>query len=353
MLESILITGGTGFIGSHTCVSLLESNYSLILIDSNCNSSPRSINGIEKIFFKKIFDFQERLKFFKGDIRDEKFLKKVFLYAEKIKKPIRSVIHFAGLKAVNESINNPMLYWDVNVGGTLNLLKIMNFNNCRTIVFSSSATIYGKNSNMLLTEKSEISPINPYGHTKATIEIILRNIFESMKDSWRIANLRYFNPIGAHPSGLIGEDPSEEPNNLFPYICRVAIGKYPNLRIYGKDWPTFDGTGIRDFVHVMDVADSHKFALEYLFNNKPQCLNLNIGTGKGTSVLELVKVFEKTNKCEIPYLFETKRSGDLASVIADNQLAKKKLKWSPQRDIVDMCRDGWLWQQKNPNGFLN
>ena len=246
-----------------------------------------------------------------------------------------------------------MLYWDVNVGGTINLLKVMNINNCRTIVFSSSATIYGTNSNIPFTEESEISPINPYGHTKATIEMILRNIFESMKDSWRIANLRYFNPIGAHSSGLIGEDPSDEPNNLFPYICRVAIGKYPNLRIYGKDWPTIDGTGIRDFVHVMDVADSHKLALEYLLKNKPQCLNLNIGTGKGTSVLELIKIFNKINKCDVPYLFEEKRYGDVASIIADNKLAKKKLKWSPQRDIIDMCRDGWLWQQKNPYGYLN
>ena len=352
-MDSILITGGTGFIGSHTCVSLLEDNYNLYVIDSNINSSIRAIDAIKKIFEGKENNISEKLKFFKGDIRDSSFLKKVFLNAEKDKKPIRSVIHFAGLKSVKESIDKPILYWDFNVCGTLSLLEVMGQYNCNTIVFSSSATIYGQNSNIPIKESDSVSPVNPYGNTKASIESILKSVFLSEKNTWRIANLRYFNPIGAHSSGFIGEDPLQEPNNLFPYICRVAKGIYPHLNIFGNNWSTSDGTGIRDYIHVMDVADSHKIVLELLNKNKSQYINLNIGTGKGTSVLELVNTFQKINHCYIPYEFVERRPGDIESVIANNHLAKTILDWEPIRNIEEMCEDGWRWQVKNPNGFLD
>ena len=269
------------------------------------------------------------------------------------KHPINAVIHFAGLKAVADSVANPIRYWETNVWGSLCLFKVMKDFDCKTIVFSSSATIYGKSDNEPLKESFVIKPSNPYGQTKAAVESMLEDIFISSKSSWRIANLRYFNPVGAHESGFIGEDPCNIPNNLFPLICRVAKGIYKKIEVYGGDWPTIDGTGVRDYIHVMDLADSHRFALNHLLDNKPQFLNLNIGTGIGTSVLEFIKAFQDVNNCNIPFEISDRRPGDLAHVIANNEKALTVLKWEAIRTLEDICRDGWNWQTKNPNGYLN
>ena len=349
-MKNILITGGTGFVGSHTCLPLLEKGYKLTLIDSNINSSPKSITKIKEILEMKKIKYS--LSFNKGDIRDKAFLNEVFLKAEKDKIPISAVIHFAGLKAVEESILNPTLYWENNVNGSICLFDIMKNFGCKTIVFSSSATVYGENSARLISESAQVKPNTPYGETKIAVEKILKDIFNSSKSSWKIANLRYFNPIGAHETGLIGECPLNIPNNIFPLICRVAQGKLHNLKIYGKDWPTPDGTGVRDYIHIMDLADAHCSALNFLLSNKPQVLDLNIGTGIGTSVLELVEKFIQVNKCSISYEFSRKRLGDLPFVVADNKKALSTLNWKPRRNLEDMCRDGWKWQLLNPNGFL-
>jgi len=345
-MKSILITGGLGFIGSHTCLSLVKRGYKIIVVDSNINSSIKSLKRIYKILKQTDIVYKD-IVFEKGDIRNEAFLKKVFTNAFKNKYSINAVIHFAGLKAVGESVENPILYWDFNVNGTIQLLKVMKSFNCRTIVFSSSATIYGKTDLNPILEDFKINPTNPYGQTKATIESILFSLFNSSKDSWRIANLRYFNPIGAHPTGLLGEDPLKKPNNIFPLVCKVAKGVYEKLYIFGNDWPTLDGTGIRDYLHVMDLAEAHCLSLDHLLKNNPQILNLNIGTGIGTSVLQLIKTFENINKCIVPYEFCQRRPGDVAISIADNQLATSVLKWKPKRNIEDMCRDGWKWQNIN------
>ncbi|MBO6989178.1 MAG: UDP-glucose 4-epimerase GalE [Prochlorococcus marinus XMU1422] len=350
-MKTILITGGAGFLGSHTCVSLLESKYKLIVIDSNINSNSSSLEKVISIGKLQDLNFEDNLSFFKGDIRDQSLLEKLFSDSINNAIPIDGVIHFAGLKSVEDSVNNPYYYWDNNVGGTLNLLKSMIKFNCRTIVFSSSATIYGKNSHGLINEASELNPVNPYGRTKFTIEKILTDLFNSDPNKWRIANLRYFNPIGAHSSGLIGEEPVNLPNNLFPYICKVAERSLPKLNIFGNNWPTKDGTCIRDFIHVMDLADAHKLSLNYLFNNQPQIQNFNIGTGQGTSVLELILAFQKFNNIKIPYVFSKRRNGDVAEVVADNEKALRLLRWKPLRNLEDMCKDGWNWKKINPNGY--
>ena len=349
-MKTILVTGGTGFIGSHICVSLASSNYKIVVVDSNVNSSELSLKRVEKIIYQRNLHSND-LIFCKGDLRDEKFLKNLFSQAYEKGYPIEGVIHLAGLKSVEESTANPILYWDNNLCGTINLLKIMDLFDCKTIVFSSSATIYGNSEISPLKESFEIKPCNPYGQTKASIELILDSIFKNSKNSWRIANLRYFNPIGAHESGLIGEDPLKKINNLFPYICLVANGKYDKLNIFGKNWPTHDGTGVRDYIHVMDLADAHTSSLNFLMNKNPQIVNLNIGTGIGTSVLELVNTFEKVNKCKIKYDFCDKRPGDVSILIADNKKAISLLNWKPKRDIKQMCIDGWKWSNLNPNGY--
>ncbi len=348
-MRNILITGGTGYIGSHTCLPLLKGGYKLTIIDSNVNSTPTSIERIKKIL-KNNFS-ENQISFFKGDIRDKPFLENIFSNAIKENNPVEAVIHFAGLKSVSESIEKPLLYWENNVFGSICLIDIMTKYECRNIVFSSSASIYGNTSFEPILETSEIKPCTPYGYTKVAIENILASIFKSSKNSWRIANLRYFNPIGAHESGFIGENPLDTPNNLFPIICRVANGKMNELQIFGKDWPTIDGTGIRDYIHIMDLADAHYAALEFLFRNKPQILNLNVGTGNGTSVLELVNKFMKVNKCNVPYRFTEKRLGDLPFIVANNTQVTSILKWKPKRNIEQMCIDGWKWQQKNSNGY--
>ena len=257
------------------------------------------------------------------------------------------------LKAVEESINYPLRYFDFNVLSTINLLKIMEKFNCMKIVFSSSATIYGNYcEHFNIKENASINPINPYGETKVVIEKILENLFLS-SNSWSVSILRYFNPIGAHPSGLIGENPLGSPNNIFPIINEVASGVRQNLNIFGNDWDTPDGTGVRDYIHVMDLADGHVLALEYLFENVGEIIKLNLGTGKGTSVLELISVFESVNNLEIPYIFTQRRKGDVSRTVADIKLAKEKLNWLPIRDLKMMCRDGWKWKTLNPNGYFN
>ena len=348
-MQRILVTGGAGFIGSHTCLLLIEKGYEILIVDSLINSSIKVIERINKIIDINFPDKKDKLSFFKGDLRNESFVHKIFLDQYKLGKPITGVIHFAGLKAVNESIHEPLKYWDFNLVGAINLLKVMNLFECRTIVFSSSASVYGSPNKNLLKEEEKLDPINPYGLTKSTIEKILDNLHKSSSSKWKIINLRYFNPIGAHTSGLIGEVPKGIPNNIFPLIMQVASGNIEFLKIYGNDWPTNDGTPIRDYIHVMDLANGHLYALEHLLKNSSKILNLNLGTGIGSSVLELIKTFEKVNKIDVPFQFSDRRDGDAAIVVADNSLVKNILNWSPTKNLEDMCRDGWQWQRKNPN----
>ena len=351
-MKSILITGGCGFIGSHTCVSLLKNNFRLIIIDSNVNSSSIVLKKIIQIGEFDKLNFENKIDFIKGDIRNKNVLEMIFSNAIKNKKPIEAVIHFAGLKAVSESVLKPLIYWENNVMGSIILFSVMDKFNCKNLVFSSSATVYKSyNQKKFLHENIDLIPSNPYGNTKFVIEKMLNDIFLSSNKSWKIINLRYFNPIGAHPSGLIGEDPSDSPNNLFPLICKVANRDIKFLNIFGKDWPTPDGTCIRDYIHVMDLAEAHVKALIFLFKNKAQILNLNIGTRKGTSVLQLVKTFNLVNKCNINYKFVDRRKGDVPFLVADNRLAISLIGWNPRRNIEDMCKDGWEWQRFNPNGF--
>ena len=351
-MKKIIITGGTGFIGSHTASLLLDKGYDLYIIDSLVNSSSNVLGRLEKIKELKHTEKSSKIEFFKGDLRDENFLDECFKNICGNHEVIESVIHFAGLKSVNESINDPIRYWDFNLKGTINLLKSMERYGCTNLVFSSSATIYGKNNEKkLIKECSDISPINPYGNTKAAIEQILRDLSESKNRNWRIATLRYFNPIGAHESGLIGENPLDSPNNIVPIINKVAAGYIDELKIFGNDWGTCDGTGIRDYIHVMDLAYGHLLALEYLLSGKSNYLQLNLGTGKGTSVLELVETFQKVNNVKIPYVFSSRRHGDVAFSVADNSSAKSLLNWYPKRDLENMCSDSWRWFKRNPRGF--
>ena len=292
-MQRILVTGGAGFIGSHTSLLLIEKGYEILIVDSLVNSSIEALEGLKKIIGTKFLKMKNKLSFFKGDLRNESFIRDIFSNQYKIGKPITGVIHFAGLKSINESINEPLKYWDFNLVSTINLLKVMNLFGCRTIVFSSSASVYGASKNDLINEDQELDPINPYGLTKLTIEHVLSTLYESSPDKWKIINLRYFNPIGAHPSGLLGEIPNGIPNNIFPLIMQVALGEIEYFKIFGKNWPTNDGTGVRDYIHIMDLANGHFYALEYLINNPPKILNLNLGTGIGTSVLDLIKTFEK------------------------------------------------------------
>ena len=350
-MKSLLITGGSGFIGSHTCFVLLKAGYNLIVFDSLCNSSIESLKRVSILAGLKEGLSSNRLQFIKGDIRNSSDLEKIFKTAIQEENPIYGVVHFAGVKSVSESVAEPLKYWDINVNGSRVLLEVMEKYNCNLIVFSSSATIYGYPSEIPITESSEVNPINPYGNTKAVVEKMLLDLFSSRPGKWKIANLRYFNPVGAHPSGQIGEDPLDIPNNLFPYLTQVAMGRREKLKIYGNDWPTHDGTGVRDYIHVMDLAEGHCAALDYLLNNKSQYLTLNIGTGRGVSVLEMIKTFEKVNQCIIPHVFVDRRPGDPPINIANNQLAISKLGWSTKRSLDEMCRDGWKWQTLNPFGY--
>ncbi len=345
-MKKILITGGAGFVGSHTALLFLERGYDVDILDSFCNSHIETVKKIE--YLKKIYNFKNSLKIIKGDIRDKKILESIFSNAISKNNPIHAVIHFAGLKSVAESVKYPDKYWDFNVNGSLNLFNIMDKFECRNIVFSSSATVYKTNNNFeLLKENSEIKPTNPYGQTKAEVEKLLLDINRKFNELWKIVILRYFNPIGCHPSGLLGEDPFGIPNNLFPLILKVSSREIPNLKIFGNDWPTHDGTPLRDYIHVMDLAEAHEIALSDLLKNQSKLSILNIGTGVGTSVLELLETFKSVNNIDLPYIIAERREGDVPFLVADNSLALKKLNWFPRRTIRDMCRDGWKWKKMN------
>jgi len=354
-MARLLIVGGGGFIGTHTCLTLLNSNHKLVVIDNFTNSSPLALNKVCELagISSKPQDlFQVR----KGDVRDYNFLIKVFDEFKKINKPIQGVIHFAGLKSVKESIKNPLEYWDINFRGTLNLIKVMEKFQCKTLVFSSSATIYGCPENIPIPENETIKPLNPYGNTKASAEKIMADVagcanttkvLNYSTNGWRIARLRYFNPVGAHPSGKIGEAPNGNPDNLFPFISQVVTGKREFLEIFGNDWPTKDGTGIRDYIHIMDLAEGHCAALKYLLISEPTLLTLNLGTGTGTSVMEVVDEFEKIIDKKISYKIVNKRKGDTAIAVADVSMAKKILNWEAKRNLKQMCFDSYNWEISN------
>ena len=350
-MNRILVTGGAGFIGSHICLLLLERGFEVVVIDSFVNSSIKSLKRVQSIVSKTKSENSNNIVIIKGDLRNINHIKKVFETSIKENKPIEAVIHLAGLKSVRESLLKPQIYWENNLISSINLLKIMEQFDCRNIVFSSSATVYKNKSNDLLRENDICEPVNPYGKTKLAVDKFLNDLYQSAPSEWRIASLRYFNPVGSHMSGLIGEDPLGEPNNLFPRITRVASGKLEKIKIFGSDWPTPDGTGIRDYIHIMDLAEGHISVLSYLLDKDPQILTLNLGTGKGTSVLQLIKIFEKVNNVVIPFSFEDRRPGDNAFVVADNSLAQLILKWSPERTLENICEDGWNWQLKNPKGY--
>ena len=350
-MGSILITGGTGYIGSHTCLILLEKGVEIFVIDSLINSSEISLKKVLKICSGKDPNILKKVHFRKGDIRNKAFLINVFEEAKNLKKEIEGVIHFAGRKSIRESFDDLFNYWDVNVNGSMNLLNVMNENNCHTFVFSSTANVYSFSNLNNLKEDSLINPNSPYGKSKSVVESFLNQISEYSNKSWKIACLRYFNPIGAHHSGEIGEDPQFRSDNIFPLILDAAYYKNKELMIYGNDWDTLDGTAIRDYVHVMDVAYAHNLALDFLINKEKIHIKLNIGTGEGVSVLELIKRFEMVNNVKVPYIFKERRKGDVQCLIADNSYAHSVLGWSPKKNIEDMCRDGWLWKKMNPKGY--
>jgi len=349
-MRSYLITGGAGFIGSHICLMLLQNKYSLYILDSFINSFPESLSRVKLISKLDEEYIKNNISIIKGDLRDKNSIKRVFHEAKTKGNNIEGVIHLAGLKSVSQSIINPLIYWENNVISTINLLEVMKDYGCFTIVFSSSASIYDTHSK-LIDENTVLRANHPYAETKIAVEKLLNDVYKASKNKWRVANLRYFNPIGAHSSGLIGEDPFGTPNNIFPMIIKVASQEIDKLKIFGNDYPTSDGSGVRDFIHVMDLADGHLKALDYLCLGEPKVINLNIGTGKGTSVLELVKIFERINNVKIPYVFVKRRKGDSAEVVADNSLAKKLIKFSAKRSLSEMCRDGWKWHLKNPHGY--
>tara|TARA_A100001388_G_C28761686_1_gene498180 strand:- start:980 stop:2005 length:1026 start_codon:yes stop_codon:yes gene_type:complete len=336
--SQILITGGFGYIGSHTVLQLLEANYSLVILDNFSNSNKGVIDRINKIAKKNFFTIE-------GDITDRNIVRDIFS-----KFNIKGVIHLAGLKSVEESEIDPLKYYKNNVYGSLVLFEEMEAANIKNIVFSSSATVYGKKINPLLNEECSLSPANVYGETKVVIENILRDLYKTSA-GWKVVILRYFNPIGAHPSGFIGESPSDLPNNLMPYISQVAVGKRDKLLIFGDDYPTSDGTGKRDYIHVCDLAKAHLLSLNYLFENESLFSIFNIGTGKSYSVLEVIKIFEKVSGVNIPFEITARRLGDVAECIADPTKAKRILGWEAELDLYRMCEDSWRWQKQNPNGI--
>ena len=335
---AILVTGGTGYIGSHTVVELLKNGYDVVIVDNYCNSKPEVLNRINRITGKEP-------RFYFADIQDYEAMKKVFE-----KEQITDIIHFAGLKSVAESVEKPDLYFANNVGGSKILLQLMSEFNVHNLVFSSSATVYGVPDHVPLKESDKVGGCtNPYGQTKLDIEYLLKDYAKEHQDA-NIAILRYFNPIGAHPTGLIGEDPNGIPNNLMPYITQVAVGKRPHLNVYGNDYNTVDGTGVRDYIHVVDLARGHLCALKKL-EQKPGLVIYNLGTGKGTSVLELVKAFEKANNITIPYQICPRRPGDVDENYADATKAYQEMNFKTELNIEDACRDSWKWQSSNPNGY--
>lgn len=335
---AILISGGCGFIGSHTCVEMLNSGYDVVVVDNYENSNPEALRRVRALTGR---DFPE----YALDVRDEEGLKKVFS-AHKID----AVIHFAGLKAVGESVRQPLKYYDNNLGGAVTLCRVMAEYGCKRMVFSSSATVYGAGNASPLSEDMPLGEAtNPYGETKAMIERILRDVCVSDPE-WSVVLLRYFNPIGAHASGRIGEDPNGIPNNLMPYISQVAIGRLPQLSVYGNDYHTADGTGVRDYIHVVDLARGHVCAVKYALEHVG-AEAINLGTGRGYSVLEMVRAFEKASGKPVPYAICPRREGDLDAVYSDPSKAKRLLGWEAEFGIEEMCRDTWNWQSQNPNGY--
>ena len=349
-MKSILITGGAGFVGSHISLMLIEQGYKIFIIDNLINSSNKTIEILNTFSIKNKQGI-DNLSFIKGDIRNEDLMRKVFEIARANKTPIDNVIHLASLKQVLESQKKPITYWENNLIGTINLLKIMKEFNCKNIIFSSSATVYSPESHSPIKEDSKLNPINTYGETKLAIEKLLCNLKSDIQVGWKVAILRYFNPIGAHPSGLIGENPLGNPTNLFPIICNVAAKRKDVLEIFGKDWGTKDGTCVRDYVHIMDIAEGHLSSLNYLNKKAPDNSNItiNLGTGEGTSVLDLIKTFEKVNNLEIKKVFTIRRVGDNGISFADVEKAKKMLNWIAKRSLENMCFDGWNYIQKNFN----
>lgn len=333
----ILVTGGAGYIGSHTCLELLNAGYEVVVIDNFSNSKVTSLERVESLTQKKIV-FQQ------GDIRDREFLRRVFTEHQ-----IDAVIHFAGLKAVGESVEHPLRYYDNNVNGSVVLTEIMTEFNVKTIVFSSSATVYDAPGDRQIQEDFPLKPTNPYGQSKFMVEQVLRDLCVS-DNAWNVAILRYFNPVGAHESGMIGEDPNGIPNNLMPFISQVAVGRRETLSVFGSDYPTPDGTGVRDYIHVVDLAKGHLAALNTLVKRQG-LITVNLGTGKGVSVLDMVKAFEASTGKRIPYKLVDRRPGDIATCYADPSSAKAVLGWEATLGIDEMCKDTWHWQSKNPNGY--
>ena len=347
MQNSILVTGGAGYIGSHTCVELLNQGYAVIVIDNLSNSKIEAIRRVEKITGKQ-------LNFHQADVRDRETLNRIFQHYK-----IDAVIHFAGLKAVGESCQQPLAYYQNNIDSTLVLLAAMADNGVKNFVFSSSATVYGDPHTVPILEDFPLQATNPYGRTKLFIEDILRDVaaadrLNKVQQLWKIAILRYFNPVGAHSSGQIGEDPNGIPNNLVPYISQVAIGRLAELSIYGNDYPTPDGTGVRDYIHVVDLAQGHLKALQYLLQQAEDtllCEAFNLGTGTGYSVLDMVNTFKNVNGVEIAYKFAPRRPGDIAACYANPDLAQRKLDWTAEKNLAEMLADAWRWQHANPQGY--
>ncbi len=339
--KNILVTGGAGYIGSHTCVELLNAGYSVTVFDNYCNSKPESLNRVERITGKTLTRVQ-------GDVRDRTALEAALRTSG-----ATSVIHFAGLKAVGESGQIPLHYYDNNVVGSLRLLEAMQATGVKTLVFSSSATVYGDPQRLPLTEDHPLSATNPYGRTKLVVEDMLRDAFAA-DSSWRFAVLRYFNPVGAHASGQIGEDPQGVPNNLLPFVAQVAVGRRESLNVWGNDYATPDGTGVRDYIHVVDLALGHLCALQALAAaDTGNCTAINLGTGVGYSVLDMVNAFEQASGKPIPYTVQARRPGDIAACYADPAFAKAVLGWTATRDLQTMCADAWRWQSANPHGYGN
>jgi len=338
-MTMILVTGGAGYIGSHTCVELLNAGHDVTVFDNFCNSQPEALARVQRISDKK-------LKWLQGDIRD-----RAALVAALRQSGAGAVIHFAGLKAVGESVQQPLAYYDNNLVGTVRLLEAMTECGVKTLVFSSSATVYGDPQRLPLTEDHLLSATNPYGQTKLVIENLLRDLYHS-DPRWRLSILRYFNPVGAHASGLMGEDPQGTPNNLLPYVAQVAVGRREFLNVWGNDYATPDGTGVRDYIHVVDLALGHLKALERL-QQHAECHTVNLGTGVGYSVLDMVRAFERASAKPIPYRIAPRRAGDIAACYADPALALSLLGWRAERGLDLMCADAWRWQSANPKGYAS
>ncbi|RNC85332.1 MAG: UDP-glucose 4-epimerase GalE [Balneola sp.] len=335
---SVLVTGGAGYIGSHTVLELLSTNQDVVIIDNLSNSSEESIRRVEQITGKKPH-------LYTIDLLDRNKVEEVFDAHD-----IKSVIHFAGYKAVGESVAKPVMYYDNNLNSTLILCEVMAAKGVKKLVFSSSATVYGDPASVPITEDFPLSATNPYGRTKLFIEYILQDLYRA-DNSWSIGLLRYFNPVGAHKSGLIGEDPNGLPNNLMPYVSQVAVGKLPQLSVFGDDYPTPDGTGVRDYIHVVDLALGHLKAIQKIDDSAPGVYVYNLGTGKGSSVLEMIKAFEEASGKSVAYKIVDRRPGDIAECYADPKKAEQELGWKAERGVKEMCEDGWRWQSNNPNGY--